>query len=222
MRNFSIPLVVKSLLIANALFFAATYAFEQGQVNLVAYLALFYFDSPFLQPHQLITYMFMHADLGHLFVNMFMLWMIGSHLENVWGPKRFLIYYMICGIGAAILYSGMNATDLYMLTGNLSVESPESLSKAIQQIYFGPMLGASGAVFGVLLAFGVLFPNIEMMFIFIPVPIKAKYMVFGLGALEFFSGMQRNPDDNVAHFAHLGGMLVGFILIRIWKLKPNN
>jgi membrane associated rhomboid family serine protease len=148
---------------------------------------------PSFMPWQLVTYMFLHADLSHIFFNLFALWIFGQAIENLWGTKRFLMYYFLTGIGAAIIH---------MLVGG----------------YFTYTIGASGAVFGILLAFGMMFPNQYIILLFPPIPIKAKYFVGIYGAIELFSGLSR-ADSGVAHFAHLGGLIVGFILIKLWKIK---
>ncbi|MEX0609245.1 MAG: rhomboid family intramembrane serine protease [Balneolaceae bacterium] len=144
-------------------------------------------------PWQLVTYMFLHADLGHIFFNLFALWIFGQAIENLWGSKRFLVYYLLTGIGAAVIHMFMSS-------------------------YFTYTLGASGAVYGILLAFGMMFPDKYIILLIPPIPIKAKYFVMIFGALELFSGLT-NPSSGIAHFAHLGGLLVGYILIKFWKLK---
>lgn len=144
-------------------------------------------------PWQLITYMFLHASLGHVFFNLFALWIFGQAIENFWGTKRFVTYYFLTGIGAALLHMWISGGG-------------------------APTVGASGAVFGILLAFGMMFPDRYIMLLIPPIPIKAKYFVAIFGAIELFSGLMR-PDSGIAHFAHLGGMVVGFILIKFWGLK---
>ncbi len=144
-------------------------------------------------PWQLVTYMFLHGNFLHIFFNLFVLWMFGLQIENLWGTKRFVIYYFITGIGAGILHLILAAEGV-------------------------PTVGASGAVFGILLAFGMMFPNREIMLIFLPIPIKAKYFVIMIGAFELFAGVS-GLQTGIAHFAHLGGIVIGFILIRIWGLK---
>lgn len=218
MRTNILPAVVKNLLILNGLLFLLTLVFRKtAGYELTIDLGLYYFDSPFFKPHQIISHMFMHGNVMHLAFNMFALWMFGSPLENTWGSKRFLMYYLVTGLGAAALHSGVNAMEVYNMTGSITHEAPELLSQAAQRLYVIPTVGASGAVFGLLLAFGMLFPNTELMLIFLPIPIKAKYFVFAYGIMELFLGMQRIEGDNIAHFAHLGGMLFGFILIRYWN-----
>jgi len=189
-------------------------------------------------PHQLVTHIFMHGNLTHLIFNMFALWMFGKVLENVWGGKRFLIYYMITGLGAAIIHLGVSqyeimslqaqisTTDLsrllddgkYILENNQNYTNP--IMGKLNLLIHTPTVGASGAVFGVLLAFGMLFPN-ALLYIYLAIPIKAKYFVILYGILELYAGISNNPADNVAHFAHLGGMIFGFLLIKYWKKSSN-
>lgn len=241
----SIPPVVKNLLIINALFFVGTYSVGASlNINLSEYLGMFYIQSESFQPFQLITYMFMHANLTHIAFNMFALWMFGRVLETYWGPKKFLIYYLATGIGAALIQQIVHFVEAEMvlshLTSNgvaidtitqlmasgkydtdwLSFISQDQL-RSLFVTFSTPTVGASGAVFGLLLAFGMTFPNTELYMMFIPIPIKAKYFVAGYGAIELYSGFQNNPGDNVAHFAHIGGMLFGYILIRYWQSNPS-
>ncbi|HKG07505.1 MAG TPA: rhomboid family intramembrane serine protease [Pedobacter sp.] len=234
MNNIHIPPVVKNLLIINVLFFAATFMFttDQGNYLLVEQCAVFYFDSPFFRIWQPITYMFMHSpqNLAHIFFNMFALFMFGGVLESRWGAKRFLVFYLITGLGALGLQWAVQAFEVYQIAG--SAIPGEALSKisgltmnqvqTLQGIYGGPMLGASGAVFGLLVAFGMLYPNTEMFIMFIPVPIKAKYLIPVYIIFELSLGVARVPGDSVAHYAHLGGALIGFILVKLWKDKDNN
>jgi len=257
----NLPPVVKNLLIINVIMLLASmFLRSKFGVDLDQYLALYYPKSAFFQPYQLITHMFMHGGFSHLFFNMFALFMFGRVLESVWGPKRFLIYYLATGLGAAALhtfvgwidYSSMkSAADAFSNTptpdlmlsfirdhvgavkpwvldfvnswsdnpGN-SFQTQKAIMMVNQMVIEHiniPTIGASGAVFGILLAFGMLFPNTELMLLFPPIPIKAKYFVVGYGVLELFMGVQNQTGDNVAHFAHLGGMLFGFILIKYWQ-----
>lgn len=230
-----LPLVVKNLLIINGLFFLTTLVFEtQLNFDLSDYLGLHYPLSESFRPWQLVSYMFMHGNFMHLFFNMFALWMFGNTLENYWGPKRFLIYYMATGIGAGIiqllvthfrlmsLYSqiseeGLNfvitkGSEIYQSGQNFS----DPIAGKINLLMNSVTIGASGAVFGILLAFGMLFPN-TMLYIYFAIPIKAKWFVILYGAVELYSGIANSSGDNVAHFAHLGGMLFGFILIKFWQ-----
>lgn len=195
----SIPIVTKNILIINVIVFLACFVFSRANLQLVEWLALFPANSGYFSPYQLITFMFTHIDLWHLFFNMFAVYMFGRVLEQYWGTKRYLIYYMVCGIG-----SGVIQLLVYSLTGS-----------------FGLTIGASGAVFGLLLAFGMLFPNVPLYLMFVPIPIKAKYFVIGYGLLELYLGFANHPGDRVAHFAHLGGMLFGIFMILYWKRKDR-
>lgn len=230
-----LPLVVKNLLIINGLFFLATLAMENQGIHLEEKLGLYFPLSENFQPYQLVTYMFMHGGFMHLFFNMFALWMFGNTLENLWGPKRFLIYYMVTGIGAALIQMAVTYFRIMPLMDQISAETlnvvltngsglvPQAELFAANELYTMinmPTVGASGSVFGILLAFGMLFPN-TLLYIYFAIPIKAKWFVIAYGAMELFSGIANNPGDNVAHFAHLGGMLFGFILIKIWQKRSN-
>ncbi len=215
--------VVKNLLIINVIFFLATQLLG-AHFNMVEHFSAFYFDSPLFKPWQVITYMFMHGGFMHILFNMLGLFTIGPILENTMGSKRFFNYYFICGIGALLLQMIVQAIEVHNLTGafmaqNLGIADRASLEK-LETIYYGPILGASGAIFGILVGFAMLYPDMELMIIPIPIPIKAKYFAIGYIVIELFSGV--NPmqtNDGVAHFAHIGGALVGFILIKIWGLR---
>lgn len=265
-QGFGLPPVVKNLLIINILFFAGTYVAESSWgMDLTRMLALHYPTSEYFKPFQYISYMFMHGNFMHIFFNMYALWMFGKVLENYWGPKKFLTYYFITGVGAAVLHTGVNwwtvskyqelqaiylnapSPDTFAAlvrdhfpqyndsiiefikawlndpenTGYIA-ETKKFLEVRIAEVVNVPTVGASGAVFGVLLAFGMLFPNTQLMLLFPPIPLKAKYFVMIYGAIEFYFAILQQPGDNVAHFAHLGGMLFGFILIKYWNKKGNN
>lgn len=258
----NLPPIIKNLLIINVLVFAGEFILKSMGINLVDSLALYNFQSPNFQPFQLVTYMFMHGGLTHIFFNMFALVMFGRMLEVVWGPKRFLIYYFVTGIGAALLHSAANHYSLSGLqadiTAFINTPSPDVLlllvrehlpnasvgvnefissyssnpnSSAytneaidlVNQIYMLkvniPTVGASGAVFGVLLAFGMLFPNTQLRLLIPPIPIKAKYFVIIYGAIELFAVIIPRGGDNIAHLAHLGGMIFGYLLIKYWSNK---
>jgi membrane associated rhomboid family serine protease len=235
----NMPIIVKNLLIINGLFFLATLAMEQQGMYLSRLLGAFYFDSPLFRPWQIVTHMFMHANFMHIFFNMFALWMFGTAIEQVWGAQRFLIYYLITGFGAFILHYTIVSIEAQNLIAELGPQAVERIKtegialwqegknytdpgmNRLNMLYNIPVVGASGAVFGILLAFGMMFPNTKMIFIFFPVPIKAKYFVMMYGAFELYSGIANRPGDNVAHFAHLGGMLFGYILIKYWNNKHN-
>ena len=234
-----LPTVTKNLLIINVLMYLATLAAERYGIDLGDYLGLHFILSDRFNAAQLITYMFMHGSFLHVFFNMFAVWMFGRILEQVWGPKRFLFYYMICGIGAGLIQEVVTGIHYYTLQAGLSPEAIETVMReganALREYknFIDPALanlnltlnsstvGASGAVYGILLAFGMLFPN-ERMFIFpLPFPIKAKWFVIGYAVIELYAGLANNPADNVAHFAHLGGMIFGFLLILYWRKKNN-
>ena len=254
--------IVKNLLIINVLLFLATFVFGyQFRFDLTKYLALYYPGSEHFQPYQFVTHMFMHGGWAHIFFNMYALWMFGSVIENSWGGKRFLFYYLFTGLGAAALhtlvnylvYSGMasqitafqntpspelfkqfvesyksnfnqNVYDFInrwsMSPGN-SVYIDEAL-KTVHHIYQStiniPTVGASGAVYGILLAFGMMYPNAQLMLIIPPIPIKAKWLVVGLAGVALVLGFMQQ-GSHIAHFAHLGGMLFGYILIRYWMVR---
>lgn len=218
--------VVKNLLILNIIFFIATYVLG-ARFDMVRWFAVFYFDSPFFRPWQVITYMFMHGGIAHIFFNMFALFMFGPILEYSLGSKKFFNLYFICGIGAILLQWLVQAIEVHSLVGSFTINmnqgfSPEVVGK-LEAIYNGPVLGASGAVFGLLVAFGMLYPNMELFLFFIPVPIKAKYIVPVYIIVELWLGVAQYGGDNVAHFAHLGGAIFGFLMIKIWGVrKPNN
>lgn len=221
--------VVKNLLIINVIFYFATWLMGQQGIQLAQYLAVFYFDSPFFNVWQPITYMFMHGSMMHIFFNMFALYSFGSILEAHWGGKRFINFYLITGLGALALQWGVQAFEMYQITGsvfnNLDTLSVSNMSatniETIKGIYFGPMVGASGAIFGLLVAFAVLYPNLEMYIMFIPVPVKAKYIIPVYIVIELFLGVARFEGDSIAHFAHLGGALIGFILVKLWRNKST-
>lgn len=225
------PTVVKNLIIINVLMFLFQNVMGPNVDN---YLALHYWQSPYFHWWQLITHMFMHAGLMHILFNMFALWMFGSILENsTFGPQRFLMFYLICGLGAAICHLTVlgiqfqNLNDKFVaLQESLNpADYPAGTIEAIRQNIMIRMneatVGASGAVFGLLFAFGYLFPNTELMLLFPPIPIKAKWFVAGYAVLELVSGLQNSAGDNVAHFAHLGGMLFAFILLKVWNIRRS-
>jgi membrane associated rhomboid family serine protease len=217
------PQVVKNLIIINVLFFVASMLVGEDQA--VTWLAGTYPGSPFFQPWQIITHMFMHGGLGHLFFNMFALYMFGSQLERLWGPQRFLKYYIISGLGGFFLHEFFIGLDFYQTYGTFFPDRAQLVPSGMtdrQAVYilertFGRVVGASGAVFGILLAFGLLFPNTRLMLLFPPILIKAKYFVMGYGLIELGLALENGSGDNVAHFAHLGGMLFGYILLKRWQ-----
>ncbi|MHC1702560.1 MAG: rhomboid family intramembrane serine protease [Tenuifilaceae bacterium] len=261
----SIPPVVKNLIIINVIMLLATWVTENViHIDLNSVLGLYYFESELFRPYQIVTHMFMHGGLTHIFFNMFALWMFGRVLEQVWGSKRFLLYYFVTGLGAASLHTLVNFISISNIetaaTAMLNTPSPETFSAFVtkhfpayyndlyerfisvwsnspgSQMYIQqaeeytrqliqhqmniPTVGASGAVFGVLLAFGMLFPNTELMLLIPPIPIKAKWFVMIYGGIELWLGLTQ-PGSNIAHFAHLGGMLFGIVLILYWRKQKD-
>lgn len=243
-----LPPVIKNLIIINALFFAATYVLGSTMgIDLTEKLGLHYFASSQFRPYQLISYMFMHGGIAHIFFNMFALWMFGYVLEDIWGGKKFLFFYFVCGIGAGLTQMLVQYIDIHHLENSIAATgvdvhiiqraddanirdviqslvlkyhvSPQNLFSLYQKINI-PTIGASGAIFGVLLAFGMMFPN-TLLYLYFFVPIKAKYFVIGYVALELYEGLANN-GDNIAHFAHLGGLVFGFILIKFWQRNQFN
>jgi len=225
----NIPPVVKNLLIINVLFFIATAIFESKGISLIKMLGVYYVDSPNFKVFQVITYMFMHGGFAHILFNMFALFTFGSSLEIIMGSKRFLNFYLITGLGALVLQMLVQLIEVYGVTGSLNIDpltyqsADAGAIKTLSEIYYTPMVGASGAIFGLLIAFGMLFPNAELFIMFIPVPVKAKFIIPIYILLELFLGVAQFAGDSIAHFAHLGGALFGFILVKIWNLKsPRN
>jgi len=231
-----IPQAVKGLLIINAgMFLITELLIITNNIDLKRMLGLYYFDSKMFQPYQIVTHMFMHGNFMHLFFNMYALWLFGQVIERVWGPKKFVIYYFITGFGALILHSLVKYFEYRSLISGLPPDAIEYIKTEGMNVLasgknytdstlgelniflnYSYTVGASGAVMGLLIAFGMLFPNIELQIIFIPIPIKAKYFVIGYAVIEMIWGISNIPGDNIAHFAHLGGMLFGFILVKIW------
>lgn len=218
--------VVKYLLLANLICFIPFIVLSNGQydVKIVSNLGVFYFNSPFFRPWQIITYMFIHGGWAHILFNMFALFSFGPILEYAIGPKKFFNLYFICGIGAIAFQMLVQAIQVHLLIGSftlpadLQINDPMVVAK-IQAIYGGPVVGASGAIFGVLVAFAMLYPDLELMLLFVPVPIKAKYIIPIYIIIELISGFGQFAGDNVAHFAHLGGALLGFIMIKVWRYR---
>lgn len=203
------PVVVKNLIIANCVVLLATELLPFGDL-IIEHFALFNAESPFFRSYQVFTYMFLHGGVSHLFFNMFALWMFGRTLEYRLGSSRFLTYYLVCGIGAALLQLGVGYAEYHHALAAGSVSAMRLLGI--------PTVGASGAVFGLLLAFGVLYPNQIVALIFPPITLKAKWFVVVYGVLELVLGIS-GAQSGVAHFAHLGGMLWGFLLLWWWRRK---
>lgn len=213
-----LPVVVKNLLIINAILFLADVALTRFGINLSNILGLHFFLASDFYVFQPLTYMFMHANFSHLFFNMFALWMFGSTLENIWGPKRFLIYYLLCGLGAGLMQEGVQYIEYVVRLANYqNVNMGGAIIPMSEYLNYMTTVGASGAIYGLLLAFGMMFPN-SMIYLYFLVPIKAKWFVIGYAVIELITGVF-SAGDSVAHFAHLGGMLVGLIIILIWKKK---
>lgn len=247
------PPVVKNLLLLNVFMFIITYLAEMQGIPLTHILGGYVFNSPFFEPYQIVTHFFMHGGFFHLFFNMFALVMFGSVLEQVWGPKRFFIFYIATALGAFFLHQlvgyfevnhiknelmniGFTNNDFYIWQDKLKAGSamtfnnllqPSQITKldeytvGLMQSYMQgisiPVVGASGAVYGVLVAFGYLFPNTRLMLLFPPIPIKAKWLILGLIGVELYLTFQSSPGDNIAHLAHIGGALVGFIIVLFWQ-----
>ena len=273
-QGFAIPEVVKNLLIINFLMFFATMVMESRGVELTDVLGLHYFLSEKFKIWQFVSYMFMHGSFMHIFFNMFAVFMFGAAIESVWGPKKFLTYYILTGLGAAVAHYAivyyqmqpaiailndyidapsmtklnelLNSDVLSNFTSREMLEHLNSFSASFNElantdqqaaamqlsidfvkefkadIYNAPVvIGASGAVFGLLLAYGMTYPN-NIIYIYFAIPLKAKYFVIIYGLLELFSGVANVPGDNVAHFAHLGGLITGLIIIQYWKKNNRN
>jgi membrane associated rhomboid family serine protease len=236
---FNLPPVVKNIILINVLMLLVDFASKSVfGVDLTMVLGLYFPKSEKFMPLQIVTHMFMHGGFWHIFFNMYALYIFGQVLENVWGPKRFFIYYIICGLGAALTHETVIAFEYSHLVQSLSPDNLHTVlnegtalfrerqlftdpqMQKLQLLLNTPTVGASGAIFGVLLAFGVLFPNTQLMLIFPPIPIRAKYFVLIYGGLEFFLAITQ-PGSNIAHAAHLGGMLFGYLLIRYWRKTTN-
>ncbi len=249
----NIPQVTKNILILNGLFFLATFVLKNQGIDLISLFGAHYVNSPLFKPYQVITYFFMHSnsDFLHIVFNMLLLVMFGSHLERMWGPKRFFIFYIASAVGAFTIYNIIGVYEIHQLKtalsssvdiemiNNIIKESNSGadlqfrmsnyfsqlpdytkidgvkLGKYIENSYT-PMVGASGAIFGIMAAFAYLFPNTELMLLFPPIPVKAKYLISGYFIYELFKSYDA-PGDNVAHLAHVGGAITGFIIVLIWN-----
>lgn len=219
----NIPTITKNLLIVNVVVFLATYLFRNMGIDLNNVLGLHFFLAPDFHIYQLFTYMFAHGGFSHIFFNMFALWMFGCIVERTWGPKKFLTYYIVCGVGAGLFQELAQFAQFYLIASEqLSHFTLAQTMKVANAAFLNlwTTVGASGAVYGILLAFGMLYPE-ERIFIFpLPVPIKAKWFVMGYAAIELFMAYS-STGDGVAHLAHLGGMVFGFFLIRYWRRHPD-
>ena len=220
----NITKAVAHLIIANVLFFLLAQFIPMLQDK----AALYYIENPNFQWWQVFSHLFMHASVGHIFFNMFALYSFGAPLESYFGSNRFIIFYFACGLGAAFLHTAVNyyefhsALDILQSKGFSISQAQELLQKGMYNT--GWEVGASGAIYGILVAFGVLFPNAELMLMFLPIPIKAKYFIPILIALDLFSGVTGYSifGSNIAHFAHVGGALIGFILMKLWQKNSFN
>lgn len=221
----NIPTITKNLLIVNVVVFLATYLFRNMGVDLNNVLGLHFFLAPDFHIYQLFTYMFAHGGFSHIFFNMFALWMFGCIVERTWGPKKFLTYYTVCGVGAGLFQELAQFAQFYFIASEHIPHFTLAQTMKVANAYAAFLnpwttVGASGAVYGILLAFGMLYPE-ERIFIFpLPVPIKAKWFVMGYAAIELFMAYS-STGDGVAHLAHLGGMVFGFFLIRYWRRHPD-
>lgn len=215
-----LPTVVKNLLIINVLMYLATITMSRFNIDLTNILGLHFFKASDFRLYQLVTYMFMHGSFGHLFFNMFALWMFGNTLENLWGSQRFLLFYMVCGVGAGLCQELVQYIEYAAeLSNYATVNTGSRIIPMDAYLNMMNTVGASGAVYGLLLAFGMTFPN-SMIYLYFLFPIKAKWFVIGYAVIELITGF--TGVDNVAHFAHLGGMLFGLILILYWRKHGLN
>lgn len=241
--------VVKNLLLLNVVMYIVTVLAQMQGIPLTHILGGFVFNSPYFEPYQMVTHFFMHGGTFHIFFNMFALVIFGPVLEQVWGPKRFFIFYFVTALGAFFLHqivgyievkhieeqlyaAGYN--DLYSIIdsisrtsqGGLQYNVPIAGTEGLVRKYISaisiPVVGASGAIYGILVAFGYLFPNTRLMLLFPPIPIKAKWLVTIMVGLAIYNSFISNPGDNVAHLAHLGGALFGFIMVFYWQKKGKN
>lgn len=242
----NIPPVTKNLLLLNVMFYVVSVVLAQNGTDITRMLGAHYFNSFLFQPFQIVTHMFMHSitDFFHILFNMILLVMFGGHLERIWGSKRYFIFYIACGLGAIVLYNSIGMYQIYELKEALvsdgydlrilnnqlisenfdsikihSMESQELLQSYVN-LSFSTLVGASGAIFGLLAGFAMLFPNTELMLLFPPIPIKAKYLIGGYLAFEVYSSIYR-AGDQIAHLAHVGGAVVGIIIILIWRKRDR-
>lgn len=229
--------VVKNLLIINIICFIPSIFFTHGNFDTVAdpmghYFGLHYFNAPEFRPWQIITYMFVHGGWAHILFNMFALFSFGPILEYTIGSKKFFTLYFVAGIGAGLIQLLFQAYEVHAMTGAITVLNPTTdinyfyqfgaHGQKMYDIYMSGTVGASGAIFGVVIAFAMLYPDMELMIMFIPVPIKAKYIIPAYCVFEVVMGVGQFAGDDVAHFAHIGGALLGFILVKAWGLTKSN
>lgn len=237
----NIPPVTKNLLILNVLFYIISLVLASNGINMNQQLGSHYFNSILFEPYQIVTHMFMHSltDFFHILFNMLLLVMFGAHLERIWGAKRYFIFYVACGLGAIVLYNTIGIWQIMelkkalvadgfdmavlnnkVLQGTFEYTQYSNQSEGLVQKYveltYSTMAGASGAIFGLLAGFALLFPNTQLQLLFPPIPVKAKYLIGGYLAFEIYSSFSR-PDDQIAHLAHVGGAIVGAIFILVWR-----
>ena len=233
----NLPQVTKNILILNIVFFLATFILKSQGIDLISSFGAHYVNSPLFQPFQVVTHFFMHADILHIFFNMWLFLMLGAYLENIWGPKRFFIFYICCALGSFALYNIIGVYEIEELKNQLILEKFDlnEINNMIQNgeynkvnfdnnsVYhdyvdksYTPMVGASGAIFGVLTAFAILFPNTEFRIYFL-IPVKAKYFVGFYLLWEVYQAYQNNINDNTAHLAHIGGAIVGAAIVLFWR-----
>jgi membrane associated rhomboid family serine protease len=248
----NIPQVTKNILILNILFFVATLVMQGQNVDLIRLLGTHYVNSPLFEPFQIVTHFFMHANIFHIFINMWLFVMLGGFLERLWGPQRFFIFYIVSALAAFALHNFIGVYQVEQMKTLLGEEIPVdqlnnivrttslfNLENAINQflmdhpvgditlienyirMIYTPMVGASGAVFGVMAAFAILFPNTEF-YLYFMIPVKAKYLVGVYLIYEVYSAFQNNLDDPVAHLAHIGGAVAGAIMVIIWRKKDRS
>ncbi len=225
-----LPVVTKNIIIINVLMFLATLVGQSQGVDLTRYFGLHYYLAPDFKPHQFVTYIFMHGSFPHILFNMLGVYIFGQVLEQVWGPKRYLIFYILTGFGAALAQYIVMHFEIRQVLEIVNEQIASPATSAADKSYYieqkfeylnrQVIVGASGSLFGLLGAFGMLFPN-QRLYLYFLFPIKAKWLVIAYGAFELFSGWQNNPMDNVAHFAHIGGLLVGVILVLLWRRNRN-
>ncbi len=239
----NIPQITKNLLILNVLMFILTLFFQSRGVDLYHLLGVHSFNSPLFEPYQLVSHFFMHGDFWHLLFNMFGLVMFGSILERLWGPKRFMIFYVVSAIGAVVIFEGINTYEVFQMRRELGyigfdyqiIDNATTYHRLNEIIDTLPPLGinyliksnsvlfgASGAVFGIMAGFAILFPNTELQLLFPPIPVKAKYLIGGYFVLEVYRSIYLTAGDNVAHLAHVGGAIVGAIIVLIWRRNRSN
>ena len=213
----SIPPVTKNIIIINVLVWIMA---ELRPDFMYETFSLFYPTSPFFKPWQIVTHMFMHGGFWHIFFNMYTLFIFGTVLERIWGTKKFLIFYFVTGIGAALLHTGVQFIEAQVYISQIA-EGSQQAAAAYQALKYTPTVGASGAIYGVLMGYAMLFPDSVLTLIFPPVSLKAKWFVIIFAVIELLTGISsiRSVGGGIAHFAHLGGMLFGWLLILYWKKR---